>query len=181
MIDRFWLIPLGVAAIFAIGIWNPDIGTAFWSYGKRKSPLAWRTIFVFGTTLLLGTSAYAFVDPHGSLAGAGITGCVTSLVFLVPWTALVLVPKRQGISPWGLIAKGLLWGPVLCAAFGGVCAAVDHEAVGPWFVGSAIFGLAAGPWTAAGAWADTLGVFRRRGKVKGAVGSSTHHTRVDPE
>ncbi|HTD59611.1 MAG TPA: hypothetical protein VK679_03110 [Gemmatimonadaceae bacterium] len=169
MIHDFWLIALAIAGVCAVLACIPAI----------RLPV--RTILVFVTGLALGAAAYGFFEPHASFLSIGLAACVASLVLVVPWTAIVLAPRRQGSEPWALIAKGLFWGPALGAVFGGFCAVIDQELAGPLVAGMAIFGFTLGPWAAASAWAGNLGVFRRGSKVKGAVDSSPHDTRVDPE
>jgi len=100
-----------------------------------------RTILVFVTGLALGAAAYGFFEPHASFFHIGLATCIASLVFVVPWTAIVLAPRRQGSKPWALLGMGLFWGPALGAVFGGFCAVIDQESAGPLVAGMAIFGL----------------------------------------
>jgi hypothetical protein len=169
MIHDFWLIALAIAGVCAVLACMPVI----------RLPV--RTILVFVTGLALGAAAYNFARPDGPRVAVAIAACAASLALLVPWTAFVLAPRRQGVSPWGLIGQGLFFGPALGAVFGGACAVIDQVAVGRLVAVSAVFGLVFGPWSAAAAWAGNLGVFRHGSKVQGAVDSSPHDTRVDPE
>jgi hypothetical protein len=181
MIHGFWLICLVIAGLMGLALYRPGILWFFLRYRRKVSPLAQRTGIVFGISLLLGAAAYSFAEPNGPAAAVGVAACVTSLALLVLWTAIVLAPRRQGVSPWVLIGKGFLWGPALGVVFGGFCAVIDQQAAGPLVGAAAIFGCVFGPWVAASAWAGNLGVFPRRSKVKGAVDSSPHDTRVDPK
>jgi hypothetical protein len=181
MIHGLWLICLVTAALLGLAAYRPGIGLFLLRTQRKWSPLAVRTLFVGMTGLALGAAAYSFAEPHGSATGVGLAACAVSLGLLLPWTAIILAPRRQGISPWVFIGKAFVWGPALGAAFGGACAVLDHEAVGPLVAGAAIVGFVMGPWGAAMAWADKLGVFRRRRKVQGAVDSSPHDAGVDPE
>ncbi len=165
MIPGFWLIALVAAALLGLAAYRPGIGLFFMRSHRKWSPLAVRTVFVGMAGFALGAAAYSFAEPNGPATGVGLAACAVSLGLLFPWTAIVLAPRRQGINPWVFIGKAFLWGSALGAAFGGACAAIDQEAVGPIVVGGAILGFVFGPWAAAVAWADKLGVFRRRKKV----------------
>lgn len=110
-----------------------------------------------------------------------LAACATLTAVLLLWTATGLAPKGKGVSPWPVIGKSFLWGPVAGVVFAGACITVDHEAPVGFIATGAILGFVVGPWVSAFAWADTLRVFPRRRKVKGAVDSSPHDTSVDSE
>jgi hypothetical protein len=115
--------------------------------------LALWTLLVGFAGAAVGAAVTALVSPHPSLQRLGLAACVGALVLLPIWTATVLVPRRPGESPWPLIRKALVFGPVLGVTAGGACLVIDHETPVAFLAGGAIAGIAIVPWLSASAWA----------------------------
>lgn len=176
MMHGFWIIALVMAGLTGLAAWRPDIGSPVMRslairYSRsedpaqvRRNPLPMRTLFVCLSGACLGASAITFARPDTPGVGVGLAAYVAGLATLALWTARVLAPKRQGVSPWPLMIKAF---PIVAMVYGalfGVTAMLERNPVLPWLAGGALTGSFIGACAAAAAWAKTFGVQKKRAK-----------------